>query len=599
MHTLKNEVNDKCRIEGEQAMCKIQFREYDQDGLWVQPKTHGDTVDFIIKNMTEDIMKLQDIILYKGGHEFTETAHCYGEGYNMLSQYAGTIEEIHLIGSYGDYQHYKLPMEEGWNQVYNMMIVSLGEPNAVLMGFTSCQRFTGMFRFNEKELKIMLNGEGVEIQPGETMELEQLFVASGEKQELLKRFGEAIKKNHPPLETKEVPTGWCSWLVYGPNVAEEDIYKNLDAIQEKNLPLTYIQIDDGYQPHMGDWLSVTEKFQGGMETLCRHIKEEGFEPAVWVAPFIADGESRIFAEHPEWFVKDEEGKPLPSDRCSFGGWRCGPWYMLDGTHPEARSYLTHVFQVMREEWHVKYFKLDANMWGAMPFGFRYEKNKTCVEAYRMGMEAILKGAGKDSFLLGCNAPMWPSIGTVHGMRISDDNARNMDRFIKLAGECFHRNWQHRVLWINDPDVVLQQNRDLIVLDPAGKKTTTKGTQLTENEFLFCAAYVMASGGMILSGDDISTLTPVNEERLKKMLPPTDVAAIFNESYEIGRAKLGEEREYIYLFNYGNEEKTMDVELTGDSRVTDFWTEESLIVKDNRISVTLSPRSACILYSSCE
>lgn len=101
---------------------------------------------------------------------------------------------------------------------------------------------------------------------------------------------------------------------------------------------------------------------------------------------------------------------------------------------------------------------------------------------------------------------------------------------------------------------------------------------------------MASGGMILSGDDISTLTPVNEERLKKMLPPTDVAAIFNESYEIGRAKLGEEREYIYLFNYGNEEKTMDVELTGDSRVTDFWTEESLIVKDNRISVTLSPRS---------
>lgn len=62
--------------------------------------------------------------------------------------------------------------------------------------------------------------------------------------------------------------------------------------------------------------------------------------------------------------------------------------MLDGTHPEARSYLTHVFQVMREEWHVKYFKLDANMWGAMPFGFRYEKNKTCVEAYRMGMEAI-------------------------------------------------------------------------------------------------------------------------------------------------------------------------------------------------------------------
>ena len=75
--------------------------------------------------------------------------------------------------------------------------------------------------------------------------------------------------------------------------------------------------------------------------------------------------------------------------------------MLDGTNPAARQYLTHVFKTMREEWGVKYFKLDANMWGALPFGQRFEKNRTCVEAYRIGMKAILEGAGSDSFLLGC------------------------------------------------------------------------------------------------------------------------------------------------------------------------------------------------------
>lgn len=165
--------------------------------------------------------------------------------------------------------------------------------------------------------------------------------------------------------------------------------------------------------------------------------------------------SEIFQTHPDWFVKDENGQPLSSAEVSFGGWRRAPWYMLDATHPEVRRHLTHVFKVMREEWNVKYFKLDANMWGALPFGVRYEKNRTCVEAYRMGMKAILEGAGEDSFVLGCNAPMWPSIGVVHGMRVTNDNDRSFDVFVERAKECFSRNWQHNRLWMNDPDAVVQ------------------------------------------------------------------------------------------------------------------------------------------------
>lgn len=138
------------------------------------------------------------------------------------------------------------------------------------------------------------------------------------------------------------------------------------AIKERGLALKYIQIDDGYQPHMGDWLSVTDKFNGGIRKICAVIKKAGFEPAIWVAPFIAEEGSKLFGEHPDWFVTDGEGKPLASDRVSFGGWRCGPWYMLDGTHPGARAYLTHVFRVMKEEWGIHYFKLDANMWERSP-----------------------------------------------------------------------------------------------------------------------------------------------------------------------------------------------------------------------------------------
>ncbi|GFZ78978.1 hypothetical protein GCM10008018_25660 [Paenibacillus marchantiophytorum] len=232
-----------------------------------------------------------------------------------------------------------------------------------------------------------------------------------------------------------------------------------------------------------------------MKALCQSIKQKGFEPAIWVAPFIAEKESSLFKNHPDWFIKNERGNPLSSDVVSFGGWRCSPWYMLDGTHPGAQDYLTHVFKTMRDEWGCRYFKLDANMWGALHGGTYYQLNTTRVEAYREGMKAMLLGAGADSFLLGCNAPMWPSLGIVHGMRTTDDTLRSWGNFKKVANECFWRNWQHNKLWVNDPDCLLLENNDRHKqITPDGRLVKLKSV-LTDDEFLFHATHILCSGGI--------------------------------------------------------------------------------------------------------
>lgn len=518
----------------------------------------------------------------------------YGEGYNKLSQYGGTVRKTEMTGSYGDAEHYKLPKPEGYQQVYNMIRFSPKKDEHLLLGFTSCHRFSGEFWFNETELFAVLNLEGTEILPGETVPLENFFARAGRKSEIEEDFAAAIQENHPMLRTEEIPTGWCSWLVYGPEVTAQNIYDNLKAIKERGLNLKYIQIDDGYQPYMGDWLSASDAFEGGIRKLCLDIKEQGFKPAIWVAPFIAEEKSELFQTHPDWFVRDLEGKPLASDRVSFGGWRCGPWYMLDGTNPAARQYLTHVFKTMREEWGVKYFKLDANMWGALPFGQRFEKNRTCVEAYRIGMKAILEGAGSDSFLLGCNAPMWPSLGLVHGMRVTNDNARNFDVFAGIAGECFRRNWQHNRLWINDPDTVLLRNRGQEILDPAGNRMIVDSS-LTRREFLFNAAYTLASGGMVLSGDDITEFTEQNAEDLKKLLPPTGIAAVFDtDDFTVGRIPLGSEQ-IICVFNYEAEERSFEIPMGRPSEVIDFWSGEKLDCREETVhTVSLAGHSALVL-----
>lgn len=560
-------------FDGEQMLIPVCTEEYCITAVW-----EGENCCLQFSSNSRQSIYLHKIAVLKMDMPIAPETPVYGEGYNKLSQYSGVVKKVNMLGDFGNFQHYKLPMPEGFQQVYNMIRFAPKNEDNLLMGFTSCNHFNGEFWFNEHQLQVVLNLEGIEILPYQTFTLETFFAGAGKKSELEERFASAIQKNHPMLPTKRIPTGWCSWMVYGPEVTAQNIYDNLEAIKKLGLDLTYIQVDDGYQPYMGDWLSTTDAFDGGIKKLCLAIKEQGFEPAIWVAPFIAEEKSEVFQTHPDWFIKDKEGKPLPSDKVSFGGWRCSPWYMLDPTNPQVRQHLTDVFRTMREEWKVKYFKLDANMWGALPFGERFDKKSTCVEAYRMGMQAILEGAGYDSFLLGCNAPMWPSLGVVHGMRVTNDNVREFSMFAGLAKECFARNWQHNRLWINDPDTVVLRNRDVSIMDPSGNSAAVD-SGLTREEFLFNATYTLASGGMVLSGDDMTEFTEQNVADLKKLLPPKGTAAVFDtDECSVGRICLGEEQ-IICVFNSENVERSFSVNLEYSAEVTDFWTREKIGVWD--------------------
>ncbi len=568
----------------------FEFRNGSDDKLRIDCVREGCLYSLTLTNTSDRRCRIGDLTLLSAEMPFAPDTKVYGEGYNKLAQYGGTITDCRMTTSHGDYTHYKMKKPDDMHQVYNMAVFTPEGEEPILIGYASCFRFSGCIRFNESRLELALNCENIAVDAHETIRLEQIYLEQGELKTILKHFAAAIAENHPRLAFPEVPTGWCSWLVYGPNVTADNIYANLYAIKKHGLDLKYIQIDDGYQAHMGDWLDCTDKFEGGVKKVCLDIKEQGFEPAIWVAPFIAEKDSNLFREHPDWFVKDENGAPLSSADVTFGGWRCGPWYMLDATHPEALEHLKYVFRTMHDEWKVTYFKLDANMWGAIPAGHRYDDTKTCVEAYRIGMEAIVEASGEDSFILGCNAPMWPSIGVVHGMRITTDNSRSWGIFKHLARECFPRNWQNGHFWINDPDTVLLQNQ---VPDDA------EGA-VTQNEFLFNAAYTMATGGMVLSSDDISALRDKNVELLRKLIPPVPNAAEFeDDSYTVGRAKIDDEKSVVYMFNFTDCEKDICAAVEGTVSVFDLFEDKDLGTFENEIRLEkIAPHCAKVLICTC-
>src|SRR6478735_2456536 len=81
-----------------------------------------------------------------------------------------------------------------------------------------------------------------------------------------------------------------------------------------------------------------------------------------------------------------------------------------------------------------FFNLIPNNGGAFNKGFHYDTTATRIEAYRAGMKAILEGCDSNTVVLGCNNPMWPSLGLITASRTSNDVSRDWNSFQSTARE---------------------------------------------------------------------------------------------------------------------------------------------------------------------
>jgi alpha-galactosidase len=536
----------------------------------------GDFCRSRLTNHGKQSVRVKEILLSAVGHDLPPDTRLYGESFQMLSQTAGTLAHPIDLG-YSETSHYKIPHPEGVTAISGLLALSPANADPIIAAFTSCRKFIGRFYIHDSSIDVVVDTEGLELAPGETWELEELMVAQRPVQsELLARLATRIAGHHPQRLFRPVPTGWCSWYCFGPRVTAQQVLDNLDVIAKDVQGLKYIQIDDGYQPAMGDWLETGKAFGGDVSTVLKQIRLRGFEPAIWVAPFIAEENSHLFQQHPDWFIQNADGKPLPSNQVTFGGWRHGPWYAMDGTHPEVQKHFEELFRTMRRDWGCTYFKLDANFWGAMHGGRFHDPAATRIEAYRRGMEAVRRGAG-DGFILGCNHPIWPSFGLIDGSRSSGDIKRSWATFAKEARQTLLRNWQNGRVWWNDPDAVLLTG------------------DLSDDEYQFHATAIYASGGMVLSGDDLTKIPPNRLAMLRKLLPPTGIAAAFqDDDLRIGLVKLAD-RVMICLFNWDDAPQTISVRLPKLGRVTDFWDGKDLGRQQGVYSVKdVAPHSARLL-----
>lgn len=361
-----------------------------------------------------------------------------------------------------------------------------------------------------------LNYGGKRLEAGERLALEPLRLAWGEPHGLLDAYVAEVAAGAglASFADRDAPVGWCSWYHFYTSVRDEDMVRNADQLARKpQLGVRVVQLDDGYQTAVGDWRSLNGKFARGLGPLAADLRARGFEAGLWTAPFMAGRRSRLYAEHRDWILRDAQGRPID----------CGlnPAWMdrvvgLDLSHPGALAWLGELFSGLRAEG-FSFFKLDF-LYAALRCAAAHDGRLSPVERYRRGLDVIREAVGPDSFILGCGAPILPSVGKVHGMRVSSDVKESWGpgpigwvgqdcgaaSLREAARNNLTRAALHRVWWLNDPDCLLVRDRNTAL-------------DLSEVQLLVLVAGL--TGGLGLISDDMEAVPPERLRLLELVLPP--------------------------------------------------------------------------------
>lgn len=108
-------------------------------------------------------------------------------------------------------------------------------------------------------------------------------------------------------ELKEKPTFvYNTWVPFKDNINEKLVMELAKSAADAGMK-EFI-IDDGWQDSYGDWGIDYKKFPNGLKPVFDYIKSLGMKPGLWISVGSASTESKVYKEHPEWFVRDKNGK---------------------------------------------------------------------------------------------------------------------------------------------------------------------------------------------------------------------------------------------------------------------------------------------------
>jgi len=325
-----------------------------------------------------------------------------------------------------------------------------------------------------------------------------------------------------------------------------------------------------------------------LKAIAEITASKGLIPGIWLAPFLAMGNSELLQEHPEFILRNEAGKKVVGLYNPLFWGRFTYAYALDVTHPGVQEYLANVFRTLYEAG-FRLFKLDFLYAGSLP-GVRYNKNITSMQAIRSAFE-LIKNETKDSFMIGCGCPLEAGMGVFDGMRIGTDVTpfwempKVLGSWTNLAGtkhsirNTLSRSFMNGVLFHNDADC--------LILGATGR--------LKENEVKLHAQATMLSAGYTMFSADMKKISESSKDLIRNTIQLQEkaragkaqpVKGVFE--HEMAHEQIIETSDGLMkgIYNFANQSMALEKLSAMDEAV--------VIFPEGAKAEVMAPHSGCIV-----
>ena len=420
--------------------------------------------DFWSRDDSAETSKDGDVFFLNGYQSWTDTKETYlGEKERDVRKLPRFVLDMFALDRYGDCLFYKYDKNKlhGYDVFYRK-----GRTNGFVLNANAKTAYL-IFEVNKTDGSVSLLSEvsGLTLKAGQNATVCDYFYTPT-KETGVKLMNEVI-----PVKERKKIFGYTSWYNYYQNINENIILRDLDALDHR---FNLFQIDDGYQTFVGDWLDVNpEKFPNGLRYIVDRIHAKGLMAGIWLAPLVAEQNSRLYKEHNDWLKKGPDGLPV---KCG-GNW--SGFYALDLENEEARNYIAGC---LRHYAHMgfDFFKLDFLYASSLP---AYD-GKTRAQSADFAYSFIREVLG-DRLILGCGASLFSSHEKFDYLRVGPDVSLEFDD--KFYMRIMHRervstkitlqNTVYRSilngrLFGNDPDVFLLRDTNISLTESQRKSLIT-------------------------------------------------------------------------------------------------------------------------------
>ncbi len=384
----------------------------------------------------------------------------------------------------------------------------------------------------------------------------------------------------------KTPTGWMSWNTYFDKATAED------NLAEARIGRKYLQpfgcefwsieswqgnsdqlpVSDFYNMN----LEVNERqFPKGMKQLADDIRELGFRPGLWMAPF-GTGSEKFYNEHKYWFLHDKAGKPISS-------WNGR--YTLDPTVPEALEHLKKIFDTASHDWGYEFFKIDGMSGRHHSYcAHLYERPEirecfhapSCPDPFGRCVKTFREGIGEDRIFLACQGhTTGPEALYADASRLGADIVHPNEPAkwpnVLNQGRCtVNQIFTHNIVMIADPDTLLVHDLPL-------------------EEARVSATIVALPGQLTFFGDKLAGLSGSQMKMLQQTLPVANIRPVSLYPYfsmlpvwnlQV-QNKLLDDYNVVALFNWEDETQTISfstkelgLQDKGEYLLYEFWEQKA-------------------------